>query len=117
IYSIENIRFFLLDNDFVKMLGKDTVSPIELTDRGRKLREVGSIDAYIKWDEQQKEKEQNREDLGDIILGHHANIITWERRYKKLLQIATIVISLGALWVSWMSYRRDEANSRQQAQS
>lgn len=115
-YSIDNIRFFLLNNDFIKMLGKDVTSPIELTKKGRLLRQQGSIESYIKFEELQNIKDVKREELGDIILDHHANIIGWERKYNKWLQIGTILLSVIAIWVSWKSYERENTNSKQHEQ-
>lgn len=103
-YDRNKIRLYLIENKLVEQVGSDYLSPFVLTDRGRMLKRLGSMSEFDKWEDLEDKKKENRESLSDVILDHHANIIGWERKYKKGIQITTVIISLLAFALSVKSY-------------
>lgn len=115
-YAEYSLYEFFEKNGFVKFqkVNKNGHEDYEFNDRARKLVEIGNFEDFYKWEYDEKIKEEKRVSLGDIVLENHANIITWERKYKKAIQIATISISVLAFALSAKSYYDSKSKDLQQ---
>ncbi len=78
----------------------------ELSDKGRKLKELGSIELFKQWQESEKLKEEKRQALQDKIL--EINVLSDKRETRMFILTSLIAVGTGvAAFYYLLEIRKD----------
>lgn len=94
------ITKYLINRGYANSISHPDQGEIELTGKGRRLKELGSCENYESWLKEEENEDLRRKKMEITLLENHVFLTTEQRKIDKIYRILSLSISIVAIIVS-----------------